>query len=248
MKKTAAIIILSAALPLLSCGRSLDTRGLSLDEMEELADVLYTEGSFHDASNLYIELMFTFPGASNTDLYIYRLGVSDARQRLWADAEFYLWRVVNEFPRSIWADDAQLMLAQTLWRQKRDFRKDLTPVLDAAVELEYFLAAFPGSGLTGEAIALQDSIHDYLSSRALFTGQFYARRDRFDAAILYLREALDDYGETSCRGEILITLGKVYTELGNAYSAKTFYQRALDECELTGDQIREAEEGLEALL
>ena len=139
------------------------------------------------------------------------------------------------------------MLARTMWRQKRDYRKDLTPVLDAVGELEYFLSAFPGSELTGEALALQDSIFDYLSSRALFTGRFYARRDRFDAAILYLREALDDYGETSCRGGILIALGDVYTELGNTYSARTFYQRALDECELTEEQIREAEEGLDAL-
>jgi hypothetical protein len=31
--------------------------------------------------------------------------------RLWADAEFSFFRVVNEFPRGAWADDAQLALA-----------------------------------------------------------------------------------------------------------------------------------------
>jgi outer membrane assembly lipoprotein YfiO len=246
MKNILVFAIAGAAL-LLSCGRSWDTGGMSIEQMEELADRLYTNGEYSDAVAVYTELLFTFPGASNTDLYIYRLGASEARRRVWADAEFHLWRVVNEFPRSVWADDAQLMLVRTLWRQKRDYRKDLTPVLDAMMELEYFFESFPGSELTFEAVALQDSMNDYLSSRALFTGQFYARRSLHDAAILYLREALDDYGETSCRGDVLITLGDVYRDMGNTYSARTFYQRAMDECELTDDQIFEIEKGLEAL-
>jgi outer membrane protein assembly factor BamD len=247
MKKTAIPLLLVLAAMLLSCGRSWDTRGMSMEQMEALADRLFAEGSFSDASAVYTELMFTYPGASNTDMYIFRLGASEARRHIWADAEFYLWRVVTEFPRSVWADDAQLMLARTHWRQRRDYRKDLTPVHDAMNELGYFFDAFPGSELTEDAVALEDSINDFLSTRALFTGRFYARRDRFDAALLYLREALDDYGETSCRGEVLIALGDVYRDMGNNYSARTFYQRALDEGSLTDDQIVDTGEKLDSL-
>jgi outer membrane assembly lipoprotein YfiO len=247
MKKTARTLLLVPTVILLSCGRSWDTRGMSMEQMEALAEGLFQDGSFSDASAVYTELMFTFPGASNTDLYLYRLGASEARRHIWADAEFYLWRVVSEFPRSVWADDAQLLLARTHWQQRRDYRKDLAPVNDAMTELGHFFDEFPGSELTEDAVALRDSINDFLSERALFTGRFYARRDRVSAALLYLREALDEYGETSCRGEVLIALGDIYRDMGNSYSARTFYQRALDEGSLTDDQIVETGEKLDRL-
>jgi len=247
MKKLRMLTIPIAVLMAASCGRSYDTRGLSVEQMEELAETAYIERHFNEAAQLYTEMLFTYPGASNTDMYIYRLGCAEAGRRIWADAEFYLWRVVNEFPRSIWADDAQLMLVRTLWMQKRDYRKDLTPVLEASDELDYFFLNFPGSELSGEALALQDSMYNYLSRRALFTGQFYGRRAKYDAAILYLREALDDYGQTACRGEVLIALADVYRETDNRYSARIFYQMALDECDLTEEQVEAANEGLEAV-
>lgn len=231
----------------ISCGTSYNTRGLNHEQLEQLAEEAFLQSDFKDATRLYTELMFTYPGAANTDLYLFRLGTSEAGMRYWADALFYFNRVQSEYSRSVWADDCSFQSARAWWFQRHDYRKDLNPVLHCCDELNEFFVEYPGSPLTEEATALMDSANCFLSMRALFVGQFYARRHKYDASLLYLNEALNDYGDTESKAEILIALGTVYADKGNGHSARRFYQRALDECDLNEDQLREVQTFLEEL-
>ncbi len=95
-------------------------------EIIDLADTHFQREQWSQASFLYTELMFRYPGDIQTDLFLYRSGIADRGMKLWADAEFYLYRVVNEYPGGPWADDAQLALAETMWMQRRDYRRDQT--------------------------------------------------------------------------------------------------------------------------
>lgn len=242
-----AVLPLVVLMALTACGRSYNTTGMSMEQVEQMAEEAWLSGDNTGASRLYTELMFMYPGATSTDLYLYRLGLAEAGLHYWADAIFYFSRVWTDFPRSEWADDASYQAARTWWLQKEDYRKDLTPVLNAALQIEAFRADFPGSSLMEEAELLEESINTHLSMRALFIGRFYTRRDKYDAAILYLREALNDYGETECKADVLIALAEVYTETGNLYSARRSYQRALDECVLNPDQLAEVTKALEEL-
>jgi outer membrane protein assembly factor BamD (BamD/ComL family) len=98
--------------------------------------------------------------------------------------------------------------------------------------------------LLGSAEALLLETGDHLARRALFVGNFYARRNNTDAALLYLRDALDSYGETSCRGAVLIAMGDLYRATDDRYSARTYYNRAIDTCELTQEEVEEATQKL----
>ncbi|NOQ21673.1 MAG: outer membrane protein assembly factor BamD [Candidatus Aegiribacteria sp.] len=242
------IVALAAALVLVAaCGRSYNTTGMNLEQVEELADEAFLESDFRGASRLYTELMFMYPGSSDIDFYLYRLGMAEAGSRYWADALFYFDRVEREYTRSQWADDCAYQSARVWWSQRKDYRKDLTPVLNCKAELESFFDEYPGSSLMEDAADLMNDVNNHLSRRALFIGQFYARRDRFDASLLYLREALNDYGDTDCMGEALISLGDVYSEKDNEYTAREFYRRAMDECELSEEQITELQSKLDEL-
>ncbi len=236
---TATMVILAAA-----CGRNYETRGMSLEQLEEIADQVFLDEDYSDASRLYTELMFTFPGSAQMDFYLYRLGMSEAGNRLWADALFYFDRVQNEFPRSQWADDCSFQSAVVWWAQRHDYRKDLTPAINCRDQLESFFDRYPGSVLSEQADNLMVDVNDVLARRALFTGQFYARRERFDASLLYLREALNDYGETDCMADVLIALGDVYAAKGNTFTAREFYQRAIDQCDLSRDQLEDIQSKL----
>ncbi len=237
-----ALSILAAS----GCGRRFDTLGMDREGVESVADQAFREGDWREAELLYTELLFSFPGAADTDFYLFRLAQAEAGQGMWVDADFQFRRVVSEFPRSAWADDAQLELARVGWRQHRDYRRDLTPVLGALEEVRTFLSRYPGSDLTPEALALEDSCLTHLARRSLFIGQFYARRSLYDSALLYYREAMDDYGGRGCRGEILVSLGELYERMGNSYAARTSYSRALEE-DLSGSLLEKASEGLERL-
>ncbi len=239
-----ALLILIAVT---SCGKSYNTRGLDHAQLEQLADAAFLNEDFNDASKLYTELMFAYPGAANTDLYLYRLGMSEAAMRYWADALFYFNRVQSEYSRSVLSDDCSFQSARIWWLQRHDYRKDLTPIMNARAQLNSFFEKYPGSSLIEEATVLSDSINNVLSMRALFVGQFYARRNEYDASLLYLREALNDYGDTECKAEVLMAIGGVYADRGNEYSARRFYQKALDECELNDEQLMELQTILEEL-
>ncbi len=242
------IVALAAALLLVAaCGRSYNTEGMNLEQVEELADEAFRESDFRGASRLYTELMFMYPGSSQIDYYLYRLGRSEAGNRYWADALFYFDRVEREYSRSQWSDDCAFQSAMVWWNQRQDYRKDLTPVLNCRAELEEFFLQYPGSSLLGDAEALMVDVNGHLARRALFIGQFYARRDKYDASLLYLLEALNDYGETDCMGEVLISLGDLYTEKDNEYTARDYYRRAMNECELSEEQTIELQSKLDEL-
>lgn len=236
------LLILSAG-----CSSFPSTSGLEREEIIQLADDYFQAGKWNQASFLYTELMFRYPGDIQTDFFLYRSGLSDRGMKLWADSEFYLYRVVNEFPTGPWADDAQFALAETMWMQRRDYRRDQTQVLRAREEMLRFFDDFPSSSLTDQAQVLLRDINDHLARRALFVGKFYSRRHEDDAALLYLRDALDNYGETSCRGAVLIAMGDLYRSMGNSYSAEIYYNRAIDNCQLTPEEEEQALEGLREL-
>ena len=100
---------------------------------------------------------------------------------------------------------------------------------------------------TEEINAAMDNVNNHLARRALFIGQFYARRDKYDASLFYLREALNDYGETDCMAEVLISLGDIYYKKDNEYTARDYYRRAMNECELTEEQRIELQSKLDEL-
>lgn len=237
----------SLLLLLTACGSFPSTEGLDREGIIALADQHFQNGKYSQASFLYTELMFRYPGDAQTDMFLYRTGLCEAGMGMWADAEFYLYRVVNEFPTGQWADDAQFALAETMWMQRRDYRRDQTQVVRAREELLRFFQEYPSSSLLPQAEELLVRINDHLARRSLFVGRFYIRRNETDAALLYLRDALDSYGETSCKGAVLIAMGDVYRAMGNSYSAETYYNRALENCELSPDEEEQALEGLRQL-
>ena len=242
------IVVLAAALLLVAaCGRSYNTTGMNLEQVEELADEAFRESDFRGASRLYTELMFMYPGSSQIDYYLYQLGRSEAGSRYWADALFYFDRVEREYSRSQWSDDCAYQSAMVWWNQRQDYRKDLTPVMNCRAELEDFFLQYPGSSLLGDAEALMVAVNGHLARRALFIGQFYARRDKYDASLLYLLEALNDYGETDYMAEVLISLGDLYIEKDNEYTARDYYRRAMNECELSEEQVIEVQSKLDEL-
>jgi outer membrane assembly lipoprotein YfiO len=236
MKRTAALsmLLLAAA----GCGRTVSDTRPDKAGMEAAAEAAMEGSAWHDAEVLYTQLLFDYPGATDTDSYLYGLSVACAEQKLWAEAEFNLGRILQEYPRSPLADDSRLELASIYWSQRRDYRRDQTQVLAALDELVTFQDDYPGSDLLDEALLLGDSCRTQLARRSLFVGRFYARRDLVDAALLYYREALDDYGGLGCRGQILLSMGEIYAETGNVYAARTNIERALAEPDLD-DEDRE---------
>lgn len=240
---TAAVLLVIST----GCGNFPSTQGLDREQIIDLADEYFQRGKLSQASFLYTELMFRYPGDIQTDFFLYRSGLSDRGMKMWADAEFYLYRVVNEFPTGPWADDAQFALAETMWMQRRDYRRDQTQVVRAREEMLRFFQEFPSSSMAGEAEELLIDINDHLARRSLFVGRFYTRRHENDAALLYLRDALDSYGETSCKGAVLIAMGDLYRSMGNTYSAETYYNRAIQNCPLTPDEEEQALQGLRDL-
>jgi outer membrane assembly lipoprotein YfiO len=229
-KLTIASVLL---LVLAGCGQTVQTSRPAREELESAAETAFGSSSWHDAEILYTELLFDYPGATDTDFYLFRLAVASARQKLWAEAEFNLQRILDEYPRSALSDDAMLEMARVFWSQRRDYRRDQTQVIAALDELVLFQEDYPGSDLYPEAGLLADSCRNQLARRSLFVGRFYARRDQTDAALLYYREALDEYGGLGCRGQILLSMGDLYAETGNAYSARTSIERALAEEDLS---------------
>ncbi len=237
-------VIITVLILISGCGSIPSTTGMERDQIIQLADDLFQNEKWTSASFIYTELMFKYPGDAETDFFLFRSGLADGHQKLWADAEFTLYRVVNEFPRGVWADDAQFALAETMWKQRKDYRKDQTQVIRAREEMLNFLEMYPASQLRLEAEELLLQINDHLAMRSLFIGKFYIRRSETDAALLYLRDALNNYGDTSCYGAVLIAMGDLYLSSGNNFSAETYYNRAIDSGELTDEEMEEAQKGL----
>jgi len=213
-------------LVLLSCTSPPPMGKLDAEDQFLLARERYDDRDFEEAQQEFQKLIWNYPGSDYVD-----------------DAQYYLadcYRILEDYPTAIveysrllrnysqspLAPAAQYHLALCYFEQSLPSHLDQNFTQKAIEELEFFLEEYPQSELVPQAGELMLKARTKLAKKGYDNARLYVKMKSYEAAIIYIEEILEEYGDTKWADDTRYLLGECYRH-------QEKWQQALDAYRLT---------------
>jgi len=166
------------------------------------------------------------------------LRIADAayRQDKQAEAIAGYKAFVSDYPNDPEVPYARLRIVKGLFAQTSDTfllppleERDLANVSDAYVELNKFIADFPGHEDKRELDYMLEVVTGLLARHELYVARFYLAEDRFEAAVARAQYALRNFDGSGLEAEAMVLLGETYLKLKKRKEAEAAFRRVLSQ-------------------
>lgn len=211
--------VLGGAVLLAACGTArLDLRQYPTHEaLYEAAKRAYRQGDCDRAEHGFQQLIAVLPPRDDRVAearYYVAECLFTRHQRLEAAREFR--RVTDEFPRHALAPDALLRAGDAYAAEWNDPELDPTQGEAALATYQELLQRFGSSPAAGRARLRIAALNDKFAAKTYKTGQFYLRSRAYDSAIIYFKDVVARYPESSYAAPALVRLVDIYKRIGYA--------------------------------
>lgn len=169
----------------------------SAKDQYQLASEYLEKKEYINAIEEFQALVYNFPGSEWVDDGQYGLAESYFRSEDYVNAVFEYERIVNDFSMSPLVEKAQFKIAMCYFKQSLDAVRDQENTYQAIQGFLNFLEDYPDSPLAKEARAKYSTCRAKLAEKAYKNGELYLKMGQTEAALLYFREVLDTFGDTS---------------------------------------------------
>ena len=109
---------------------------------------------------------------------------------------------------------AHYLVAIIHFEQISDEKKDLKPLIDASIKIDFFLKEFPNSDYAIDLKFKKDLIQNQLAAKELFVAKYYISLQKWIPAINRLKIIVEDYEKTIFIEEALHRLVEIHHYLG----------------------------------
>lgn len=128
--------------------------------------------------------------------------------------------VSDQFPDTPFAPLALLRAGDANLRQWRKPQLDPTPGEAALGIYQELVSLYPNSDAASRAGLHVRRLRDWFAEKTYSNGMFYLRRKAYDSAVLYFKEVVANFSETSWAGQSLLRLIDAYGAIGYAEELK----------------------------
>jgi outer membrane protein assembly factor BamD len=142
-----------------------------------------------------------------------------------AAAEYENFRKLH--PKHPKAPYALFMLGDCNYHLIEKTDTDQSPVKKAVTVFETFLQEYPDSDMVKQAREKLAACRAKQASYEIYVGRYYYRTDRFGAAILRFKDALEKYPGAPVNDEALFLLGNSYLRTGEKEKAREALNRVV---------------------
>lgn len=174
----------------------------------------YEAGDYNHASELFQSLVYAFRGTSRGDDLYHYYAMSAMGQKDYIMAGHYFKNIVDQYPRSEFAEEAQYMVGYCYYKQSPDPKLDQEISKSAIDALQLFINIYPYSNKVEEANILIDEMHEKIVYKSFLSAKLYHDMAYYKAAVIALGNSLSDYPSTKYREEIKYLLFKSKFLLG----------------------------------
>lgn len=211
-----------AVLAAAGCGRG--GADVAPEPMTELARArgMVSQGRYAKAIPVLQRLTFELaPSQPEAAEVRYRLGECHFQTRDFATAVQEFRRAADAFPDSPWAPQALLRAGDANLRMWK--RPELDPTYGEAALAIYqeLVGRYPGSDAAARANLHVRELKERFALKAYKTGLFYQKRRAYDSAIIYFKQVIADYPESTLAPQALLRLVEIYRAI--------FYVEELEE-------------------
>jgi outer membrane protein assembly factor BamD len=229
-KSVSPLILIPALLLVLfglSCGPKAPKTVLDAEDQYAVARREFENKDWDQAVVELQKLIFNYPGVSFVDSAQYLLGMTYFNQEEYplAIAEFN--KVLISYPTSSLADDAAFMAAKSDFEISPKAELDQTHTQKDLQELNTFLEDYPKSDRTEEAQDLINACRAKLAKRAYRAGHLYLKMGHHAAALIYLKQILNEYHDTEWVEPAQFEIAEAFFKQKQFDKAKEEYQKFL---------------------
>lgn len=227
MRRLATLALLAAVLS--GCGSS--TPGIQKlpgDESDFVqAKKVYEDGDYLRTVELLTAYVDAHPGSNRLDEALLLLGLSHERtgSNLLAVDDFN--RLIRDFPQSPFREEAEYERANCHFLESRGPALDPENTEMALDLMKAYLLRYPQGAYREKAEATVDQCLERLAVKAYLNGQTYLRLNQDQAALIYLRKALDTKPEFKQAGDALAEMARLHQRGGEGDKAREAWERLL---------------------
>ena len=202
-QKIALAALMLAALAACKTQYELLLESNDADAKYEAAFDLFSEGKYAKASQLFESLSVITNGTARDDTVQYYWGLSNYRAKDYLTAETNFERFISNFPRSPFAESAEFLRLDCMFRGCYRYELDQTPTYTAITAISEYLIRHPGTEYRTVCDHMLDDLNGRLERKAFESAYLYYKMEDYMASRVALRNVLKDNAENRYREDIL---------------------------------------------
>lgn len=222
--RLSAVILSILILLLFSCGSQNIKPIPDAEDQFQIAKREYQKKDWSDAVMEFQKLIFNYPGFVNADSAQFLLAMSYYNDKEYSLAAGEFNKLVFSFPTSPLTDDAMFYAAVCALKQSPGPHLDQRYTHLAIERFEAFLEEYPESELVPEVEKKLSEAKSKLAKKAYKNGELYVKMKNYDAALIYLNEVSDLYGDTPWAPQAFFLIGEIYLKQKKIDQAKKLFQ------------------------
>ena len=198
-----ALALLLAAL--FSCKGQFDTllESGSADEKFDAAFTYFNNGKYNRATKLFESLAVLTGGTERDDTVQFYWGLSSYRAKDYYTAESTFERFLQEYPRSPFAEQAEFLHVNCLYKSTLRYELDQTPTYKALAGLNEYLLKHLDSVNADAVRSMIDDLNGRLDKKAFENARLYYKMEDYKASRVAFRNILKDDADNRYREDIL---------------------------------------------
>ena len=199
------LLVLAASAATLACSSKYDTLLMSNDVEAKYTAAFdyFNKGKFRKAANLFESLSVLTSGTERDDSVQYYWGLSNYKCKDYHTAEANFAKFINNFPRSVFTEEARYLRVDCLYRSTLRYELDQIPTYTALSSMEEFLRDYPSSEWAGDCRAKAKVLNDRLDKKAFENARLYYKMEDYKASRVAFKNIIKDDAENIYREDIL---------------------------------------------
>jgi outer membrane protein assembly factor BamD len=167
------------------------------------------------------------PGSQYIDDALYLLGKAHQANKEQILARQAFRRVLDDFPRSPFAEDALFEFAQSWYLSVRGAALDPEPAEEALRGFRTYLGRYPEGKYAEVARAGENAALGMLAKKDCLNGETYLRLHRYEAARRYFEKSLERWGDSPFSARAMYGIARCYEKQKASTEARAAYERLL---------------------
>jgi len=174
-----------------------------VDAKYEAAFKYFNEGKYKKAGDLFESLSVLVSGTPQDDTVQFYRGMSNYRYKDYYTAETNFKNFIDKFPRSPFAENAEFLRVDCLYKATNRWALDQTPTYAAIVAINEYRMSHPASVHTAVCTRMLEDLNERLDRKAYEAAYLYYKMEEYKSARVAFRNILKDDADNVYREKIL---------------------------------------------
>jgi len=203
-----------------------------VDEKYAAAFEYFNNGKYTKAAQLFENLAVLTSNTDRDDTVQYYWGLSNYRFKDYYTAETNFLKLLTNYPRSPFANEAFFLRIDCLYRSTYRWELDQTPTYTAMAQISQYLIEDPNSTHAPICQRMLDDLAERLDRKAYENAKLYYKMEDYKASRVAFRNVLKEDADNRYREDILYYIAKSsfkYAQMSVESKQKERYMTFVDD-------------------